>query len=64
MDLAKAGLAKRMTRKLALANKVGRGLAYVLVSPLVILAVSPPVRRSAMNVAVHGRALDHVGSGL
>ncbi len=64
MDLARAGIAKRIVRTLAVSSGLGRRLAYLLVSPLVILAVSPPVRESGMIVDEHNRALDHVGSGL
>ena len=42
MDLTRVGVAKRMVRNLALSGVAGRWVAYLLVSPLVILASSPP----------------------
>jgi 2-polyprenyl-6-hydroxyphenyl methylase/3-demethylubiquinone-9 3-methyltransferase len=42
MDVAQAGAAKKMVRRLALSCNAGRGLTYCLVSPLIVLAVRPP----------------------
>ena len=49
MDLAKAGLAKRMVRRFALSLEGGRWLAHALVSPLIVLAASPPGGHAGMN---------------
>jgi 2-polyprenyl-6-hydroxyphenyl methylase/3-demethylubiquinone-9 3-methyltransferase len=41
LDLAAAGLAKRAIRTLALSSRPGRYLAYLLISPLVVIATRP-----------------------
>ncbi len=51
MDLAKVGAAKRVVRNLAVSSHVGRWLAYLLVSPLVLLvAGSPEPERDEMPI--------------
>ena len=41
LDMAAAGRAKRMIRTLALSSRTGRHLAYLLISPLVVIATRP-----------------------
>lgn len=41
LDTAAAGPVKRMVRKIALSSRLGRHLAYLLISPLVVVATRP-----------------------
>lgn len=42
MEMAQAGLAKRLMRKVALSSAAGRACAYVAVTPLVVLVTKEP----------------------
>ncbi len=65
MDLTRVGPAKRLVRKLALSHGLGRRLAYLVVSPLVVLAARPMGEHAEMGVreteSIFGRhhVLDH-----
>ncbi len=57
MDVTRAGLAKRLARRMALSSAAGRAAAYVAVTPLVVLATKGLQTRGA------AARPDRVGSG-
>ena len=50
MDLTRAGFAKRLLRKVALSSQAARAVAYVAVTPLVLLATKGPHARGMAEI--------------
>lgn len=50
LDLGRVGRAKRLVRNLAVSNRLARRIAYLLISPLVVLATRPTASMSECSL--------------